>query len=144
MNNDLIINGHIIQTLPDITKAENSLKLAESKIKHAKEEFDNRFYDDAFVSTYTAMFHCARALLFRDGFKERNHYALYEYLQTNYPHKIEKRYINDLNNFRSIRHKVIYGDENVNIREIQETEADSAIKIAKGFLEVVKKLIKQK
>ena len=91
MNDDLIRKGSIIEMPPDIKKAENSLRLAESKIKHAQESLDNSSYDDAFISAYTAMFHCARALLFKDGFKERNHYALYEYLQDNYQDKIERQ-----------------------------------------------------
>lgn len=49
-----------------------------------------------------------------------------------------------MNNLRTIRHKIIYGDDEVNIREIQETEAHSAIKIAEGLLEAVKKLINKR
>ena len=143
MIDTLIEKGYIIKLSPDIKKSENSIRLAENSIGRAQVEFDADIYDGAFLSAYTAMFHCARSLLFKDGFKEKNHYALYAYLSLAYVGKIDKKYINELNNFRTIRHKIIYGDEEVHIREVQETEAHSAINIAAGFLESVKKLIHQ-
>lgn len=141
MIEDLIRQGCIAKYFPDAKKAENSIRLAGRAIGRAKAEYNAGIYDGSFISAYTGMFHCARTLLFRDGYKEKNHFALYAYLSAVYYDKIDKKYINELNNFRTIRHKIIYGDDEVNIREIQETEAHSAIKIAEGFLEAVKKII---
>ena len=138
---DLIRRDLIRKEAPDIKKAENSLKLAEHNIEIAKKSAGAEAYESAFISAYAAMFHCARALLFRDGYKERSHYALYVYLKDKYRNKIEMKYINELNNLRTIRHKIIYGDENLNIREVQESEVESAIKTAEGFLKTVSKLI---
>ena len=88
------------------------------------------------------MFHSARALLFRDGFKERSHYCIYIYISEKYAGRIGMKYLNELNSMRMIRHKVMYGDEEeVRIREVEETEAESSIKIAKGFLAEIKKLL---
>ena len=145
MIENLVEKGYLIKIVSSIKKAENSIKHAENSLKRAKEQFDAVIYDGAFISAYTAMFHCTRALLFKDGYKERNHYVLYEYLKEIYSDKIDKRYINELNNFRTIRHKIIYGeedDEKLSIREVEEAEAESAIKVADGFLEVIRKLIK--
>lgn len=129
---------------PNKKKAENSIRLAELKLETAKKEFDAGIFDGAFISTYTAMFHAGRALLFKDGYKERSHYCIYRYIADNYNDKIETRYIEELNSFRTIRHSIMYGDEEeVTPREVIEEEADSAIKVAKGFLEVVKKLLKE-
>jgi uncharacterized protein (UPF0332 family) len=129
------------KTKPDIQKAEKSLHLAQSKIEKAKEELEAEIFDNALVSAYTSMFHTARALLFKDGYKERNHYSVCEYLRQEYRNKVEKGYINELNTLRTIRHKVIYGDEEINIKEIQQAEAENAINAARGFLDAVKKLI---
>lgn len=141
MIDELIEKGHIIKTMPDLEKTKRSLLMAQHFIEEAKEQVEMGMYDTSLVASYTAMFHTARALMFKDGFKERNHYAIYLYIKNSYIDKIEVKYINELNILRSVRHKILYGDENVNIREVQEEEADSAIKIALGFLNVVKKLI---
>ena len=138
----LIRSGQLIKTAPDLKKAEKSLALAENKLENAKEEIDAGIYDNALVSAYTAMFHTARALLFKDGFKERNHYVLYEYLKEKYKDKVGMKYINELNILRTMRHKIIYGDEGVNIKEIKEAEAQDAIEVARGFLDSVSKIIK--
>lgn len=138
---ELIRKDLIRKDSPDIKKAENSLKLAEHNIEIAKKSAEAESYESAFISAYAAMFHCARAVLFRDGYKERSHYALYVYLRERYRDKIEMRYIHELNSLRTIRHKVIYGDEDLNIREVQESEVESAIKAAEGFLKAVRKLI---
>jgi uncharacterized protein (UPF0332 family) len=141
MIEDLLRDGHIVKTAPDGGKAEKSVNLAVRKIEKAEEEFSAGIYDNALVSAYTAMFHSARALLFRDGFKERNHYALYEYIREAYRGKIETKYVNELNILRTIRHKVIYGDEDVNAKEVQEAEARDAIDMAAAFVESVKKML---
>ncbi len=141
MIEDLLKDGNLVKTAPDSKKAEKSLMLAENKIKKAKEELDAGIYDNALVSAYTAMFHTTRALLFRDGFKERNHYVLYEYMREAYRGKIETKYINELNILRTLRHKVIYGDEDVNAKEIQQAEARDAIDVAAAFRASVKKML---
>jgi len=138
---DLIRRDLIRKDAPDRKKAENSLKLAEHNIDIAKKSAEAEAYESAFISAYAAMFHCARAILFKDGYKERSHYALYVCLKEKYRDKIEMKYINELNSLRTIRHKIIYGDEDLNIREVQESEVESAIKAAEGFLKSVRKMI---
>lgn len=141
MIEDLIKKGNLVKTVPDLQKAQKSLILAEDKIEKAKQELDAEIFDSSLISSYTAMFHTARAFLFKDGYKERNHYAVYEYLRETRSDKIEQKYINELNILRTIRHRVIYGDENVDIREIQYEEAHTAIKMAEAFLKEARKLI---
>jgi len=141
MIEDMLRLGHLVKTAPDIGKAARSLALAQNKIEKAGEEYDAGIFDNALVGAYTAMFHAARALLFRDGFKERNHHSLYEYLRERYKDRLGAGLINELNVLRTMRHKVIYGDDDVNAKEIREAEAADAICVAKAFLDSVKKLV---
>lgn len=141
MIEELIREGQLVKTIPDAKKAENSIALAKSKIETARAELAASIYDNSVVSAYTAMFHAARAILFRDGFKERGHYAVYAYIKERYGTAIEMKYINELNILRTIRHKVIYGDEDVNAKEILEAEAEDAISMANGFVEAVMKML---
>ncbi len=143
MIEDLIKKGLLTKTLPDVKKAEKSIELAENRIEKAQEEIAVELFDDALISAYTSMFHASRALLFVDGYKERSHYALCEYIREKYSGKLEARFINELNVLRTIRHKVIYGDEDLNSKEVQETEAEQATKLAESYLQAVKKLIRK-
>lgn len=123
---------------PDIEKAKRSILVAKHKLENARAVFDAKIYEDAIVDAYSAMFHAARALLFRDGVKERGHYAVYVYIKTNYADKLEARFINELNTLRAERHALSYELEPLGVREV---EAESAIAVAAGFIRAVEKLM---
>jgi len=53
------------------------------------------------------MFHAARAILFRDGVKERSHECIPIYLNERYPEL--ERIANTLDSHRRFRHNAIYG-----------------------------------
>lgn len=134
--------GFLKKIDPDLEKSDNSIKLAEHKLELAKNNYDADLFEDAFVNAYSCMFHAVRALMSKDGYKERGHFVLSIYLKERYGDKIERRYINEIGSLRSIRHDILYGKkEDATIREVQETEAHSAIAIAEGFLQAVKKLL---
>jgi uncharacterized protein (UPF0332 family) len=121
---------------PDLRKANKSIIAAQRKLSLAEAELKNELYEGCFISAYSSMFHTARALLFRDGFKEKSHYAVYIYLAEKYSGKIQEKYINEFNNMRTDRHNLMYGlDE----QETGEKEASETIKLVKEFLEEVKK-----
>lgn len=141
MIEELIRNGQLIKTAQDSKKAIKSLELAGRNIEKARCEAEAGIHDSALVSAYTAMFHTARAILFKDGYKERGHYALYTYLREKHGADIEMKYVTELNVLRTIRHKVIYGDEDVNAKDVQGAEAESAIAAAKEFLAAVRKYL---
>lgn len=126
----------------DMEKAHSSLKLAAKNLEDAKTSADNKLFNWSLIAAYTSMFHAARALLYKDGVKERSHYCLCVYIKDKYRGAIETKYLTELDILRSQRHRIMYGDENVVRLDTDETEADSAIQIASGFLDSVKKLIK--
>jgi len=138
---ECIEKGLLADTVPDLEKAKASLEMAERKLGLAEKEFEHKIFENAIISAYTSMFHVARALLFRDGYKERSHYALYVFIKEKYSDSIEKKYLNELNSLRLQRHELMYGLEKS--EEAQENEAESAIENAKGFLETVGKIIEE-
>jgi len=71
--------GLLRKEKPDRAKALRLLQVAEHKLDIAKAVFDIDIYDDAIINAYAAMFQAARALLFRDGIKERSHYCVFVY-----------------------------------------------------------------
>ncbi|MBI5227550.1 HEPN domain-containing protein [Candidatus Micrarchaeota archaeon] len=134
--------GQLKKSVPDMEKAKASLISSEENQKDAQVQLDNKSYKWAFIAAYASMFHAARALLFKDGVKERSHFCLYLYVKEKYGGIIEEKYFSEINTLREGRHAILYGDEDIKIKEVDEVEADSAVKIAKGFLDSVKKLIK--
>jgi len=122
---------------PDIEKSKVSIKIAEEKLKRAKEAFKNGFFDFVIIEAYTSMFHAARALLYKDGIQEKSHYAIYIYLKEKYKDKIPLQIINLLNIYRLERHETLYGFEFKPNKE----DASSAIEDAKIFLKEIKKIL---
>ncbi len=142
MNVEQCINeGLLKETAPDTDKADASLEMAEHKLGLAKREFESEIYENAVVSAYASMFHSGRAILFRDGYKERSHYAIYVYLEERYSGQMERKYLNEFNSLRLERHELMYGLEKSG--EVKEAEAESAISMAKGFLSLIRKLVEK-
>ncbi len=130
--------GLLVKTEKDKEKARASLKMAEHKLQIAEKELNAKIAESAIISAYSAMFHCARAILFKDGFKERSHYAAWVYLNEKYGNAIERKFLLELGNLRLQRHELLYGLENSGSND---QDAKAAIDSARGFLERVKRLI---
>ncbi len=138
---DCLNKGLLVKTTPDFKKAKSSTKMAEHKLEIAGMEFESKIFESAIISAYTSMFHSARAILFKDGFKERSHFAVFVFMSEKYSNKIEKKYLNELNSLRLQRHNLMYGLEESS--EAQEAEAESSIQLAKGFLKAIKKIVQK-
>ncbi len=136
---DCLKEGLLVKSKQDSEKAKSSVEMAEHKLEIAEKESENSLFESAVVSAYASMFHSARALLFRDGYKERSHYAVFVFVNEKYSRRIERKYLGELNSLRLQRHELMYGLEKST--EVQEAEAESSIVLAKGFLESVKKII---
>lgn len=124
---------------PDIEKAKRSIEIAKRKLENANKALNAEIFEDAIIDAYTSMFHASRAILFKDGIKERSHYALYVYLKEKYKDGLEPRFINELNSLRMERHELMYGLEKA--PEIEETEATAVILTAGDFIKAVEKLL---
>ncbi len=118
-------------------KAIKSIEKAKHKLGIAKRTFDVKIYEETIVNGYAAMFHAGRALLFKDGVKEKSHYGLYVYIRERYKDKLEHRFINELNALRLERHDLLYGLEKI---EVKEVEAEDIVKIAGDFIKAVEGL----
>ncbi|KAF5415002.1 MAG: hypothetical protein C5S49_06370 [Candidatus Methanogaster sp.] len=132
---DCFRRGLLKRITPDIENARRSIELSVSNIDDADENLRIHRYRVVIVSSYTAMFHAARALLFKDGIKERSHECVPKYLKENY--KDMSMYANVLDTYRRFRHSAIYGLDVV----LDEDEARTALDSAKEFLNIVESII---
>ncbi len=124
--------GLLKRTSPDMENAARSLKLSMNNIEDAIANLSIHRYRVVAISSYSAMFHAARAILFRDGIKERSHECIPVYLKEKYPEL--ETLANILDSYRRFRHDAIYGLDFV----MDEEEARTALDSAKEFLEKIK------
>ncbi len=118
---------------PDVIEKE--LDNAEKHLADARKCIASEMYGLATVSIYTGMFHAARAILFRDGFKERNHVCVIAHLRKNYP--ALREHVRVLDSYRRARHSALYGID----AEEDPEEAVHGIELAEGFILEVKKIL---
>jgi uncharacterized protein (UPF0332 family) len=82
------------------------------------------------------MFHAARAILFRDGVKERSHVCIVIYLKSIYPEI--KEIADTLDAYRTSRHATLYGLDDAMTKD----DAEEAIDSAKEFIKRIKDFLK--
>lgn len=128
--------GMLKRIAPDRANTMRSLELSASNIEDAAENLSMHRYRVVAISSYTAMFHAARAILFRDGVKERGHECIPVYLKEKYLDL--EALANTLDAYRRFRHDAIYGLDFI----LDEDEARAALDSAREFLEKVKSIIK--
>lgn len=123
---------------PDILKSNKALEMANLKIERAGELIESGFYEESIVSSYTGMFHSARALLFKDGITERSHACVIAYLSKEYGQSLGQDRISWLDTYRLERRESFYGLE---ASGMNKYESKDALSKAEKFLESVKNII---
>ena len=124
-------------SFPDET-IQKELENAKRHLKNSERNYEFDMMDVSIVSSYTSMFHAARALLFIDGYKERSHVCLGAFLRECYPEL--KEYANAFDIYRKNRHESLYGID----YEPLDSDAQTGIDFAKEFIERVQEIIKEK
>jgi len=97
--------GLLRKVEPSRIKSQQSLRLARDWLCEAEANLKAEAYRSALSSAYLAVFHSARAVLFRDGVREKSHYCIGLYLQT-YVEKddLEEEWPMLFDRIRSVRH----------------------------------------
>jgi len=88
---DCFKKGLLKTISPDTENADRSIKLSMENIEDAVENLIIHRYRVVVILSYTAMFHAARAILFRDGIKERSHECIPVYIVEKYPTSLSRR-----------------------------------------------------
>jgi len=122
---------------PDKEKTKRSIEVSKQRLNEAEIAFKFKIFKYVILESYMAMFHSARALLYKDGIQEKSHFALFIYLKEKYSNKIPLHILNLLNIHRLERHESLYG------LDYQPSEEDALISIkdAKDFIKEIEKYI---
>ena len=132
--------GLLRKVEPSRGKSERSLLSAREWLSEARKNLEAEALRSALSSAYLAVFHSARAVLFRDGVREKSHYCIGLYLQ---------RYVEDgsleedwpmlFDRIRSVRH----ADQYSFMARPAEEEVQAGIDLAERFIERMEKLLKE-
>ena len=136
------IKAKLLRKIPPSTeKAERSIKISRKWLIESEKNLKNNTFNSSILSSYLAMFHSARAILFFDGFREKSHYCIARYLEEKYVNKkfLENKWINLLDHYRNLRHNGQYSISFFTTKK----EAENALYIAKEFVERMNKLLKK-
>lgn len=133
--------GLLKKIKPNLKYSEQSIKQAEHFLDEADKLIENKINDMAFIALYNASFHAARALLFKDGVKERSHYCVNKYIEEKYQEKelITLRQSIILDSLREKRNSIQYSLEQSEIEENLEEIYNEV----EGIIEKVKEIIKK-
>lgn len=122
---------------PDIEKSKKSMQQATLRIKRAKEALTAKYFHIVLIESYTAMFHAARAVLYKDGIQEKSHYAISVYLKEKYAKTVPLPTLNLLDIHRNERHEALYGLEYTP----EKNEAQIALTDAHEFIRAIKTIV---
>jgi len=132
---DCYSQGLLKKTKPDPENAKRSIIQDRKNIYDAVKNLEIECYNVVIILCYTSMFHTARALLFKDGVKERSHLCIPVYLKLKYPDLI--KFANTLDAYRMFRHRTIYAIEIT----IDKYEAEEAIEAAEEFVDKIDEIL---
>ncbi|KAF1078034.1 HEPN domain-containing protein [Methanogenium sp. MK-MG] len=95
---------------PSKKKAEDSLTLAESYLEESKKTAAAGARKISINGAYLVWFHAARAVLFRDGIREKSHYCIERYLEKYVTTgHLEEQWVTLFSRMRTQRHENQYG-----------------------------------
>jgi len=131
----------LIKGIPiSMQKADESIKTAGEWLHEAGNNLESRAFRSCIISSYLAMFHSARAILFANGFREKSHFAVARFLESKYAKAglLEEKWVQMLDHSREARHDDQYSTSFI----VTEQEAKSALDSAKRVIERMKELLK--
>ena len=121
---------------PDKDKSKKSIEIAKQRLKTAEEIMKLNLFNHVILEAYMAIFHSARALLYKDGIQEKSHFAVYIYLKEKYSDKVPMNILNFINIHRIERHEAMYGLD----YKPEKDDAERAVEDAKIFVKEIEKL----
>lgn len=137
---DNCVKKGLLKKMPrSIQDAERSILRAKSWLGEAESAFKAKIYGTCLLAAYESIFHAARAILLKDGYRERSHYCIARYINEIYVKKglLDISIINKIDNYRELRHNTAYGLESI----VAETDASVAIKDANVVINAIEKLL---
>jgi len=128
------------ETDPSNAKANRSLEQARVWVDEAKETLEAGAYRSGLMAVYMGYFHAARAVLFRDGLREKSHICIELYLEDYVRRgRLEEEWTLLFHRLRSARHIDQYSFG----APPTEDEVEYAIGHAEVFINRIERLLRE-
>ncbi len=134
-----VAEGLLRKIAPSKIQSDEQLKKAGVLLAEAKIALENDSPNSAVIGGYSAMLDAARAVLFRDGWREKSHACVASYLRAKYVKEIGVSTIDLFDEYRDKRHKTMYSGDYYPDTE----EAERVVEFAEEFLQKIEALMKQ-
>ena len=121
---------------PSREKALESVSKAKTFLKEGEDNLSDGRLNSAVVMAYLALFDAEKALLYKEGWREKSHACVVSYLREKHE-EIPKKVMDSLEYYKNIRHSVQYELEFF----FSEKDAEEMIVFAKDFIKLVEKLV---
>jgi len=108
---DCIAKGLLRQIPPSAQQARLELKKAKEILDEAQKALKASIYNSATMAAYAAMLDAARAILARDGWREKSHYCTAKYLWEHYENAFGQNTLELFELYRDERHRTQYSAE---------------------------------
>jgi len=134
-----IERNKITRLLKAGTLVSKELKLAAEDLKYAQESFEKKNYKWATIQSYYSMFHTARALLYKKGYREKSHFCLIEAIRGFYVLEgiLSYEFFEVLQLGKSLRENAdYYGD-------FDKESSNEMMQMAEKFLKIGKVILKK-
>jgi len=129
--------GLVRKVPPSPLESQEQFKKAESLLSEAKAAFNADAPHAAVLAGYAAALDAARALMFRDGFREKSHACVVRFLEARYEKEIGTAMIDLMDEYRDKRHKVQYSASYYATRH----DAQAVLTFADALLNKIHRLI---
>lgn len=131
--------GLLKKIAPNKSLAFQDLKQAEFFLDEAFDLIKIKKKEMTAIALYNAVFHAARALLYRDGIKEKSHYCLQKYLEEKYEKQklLAPEEVSLFDVLRGIRQEVQYNVSRVKFEE----DLGELYDRTEQFIEKIKKIL---
>lgn len=103
--------GLLRRMAPSITQAQEQLGKARVLLEEAKKSMKTESPNSAVMAAYASALDAGRALLFRDGYREKSHACVVRYLEAKYAREIGSSVILLFDEYRDKRHKTMYSGD---------------------------------
>jgi uncharacterized protein (UPF0332 family) len=137
--NECFEKGMLKKEAPNLDLAKKSLKQAEFFLKETADLIELAKKQIAVISLYNAFFHISRALLYKEGVKERSHYCIAKYIEEDYVNKnrLNVKFLNTFETIMSMRHNIQYSTETTDI----DIDLNEFYNICEEYLAEVDKIL---
>jgi len=127
----------LIKIKPSKEMTQKELDSAEYDLQRARNSLEEEDFKWAAVQSYYSMFHAAKALVLKEGYREKSHFCLIIALRELYvkEDKLNAEMIENLELCMSLRHEADYG------LTYHQESAETAIKYAEDFLNNALKIL---